>query len=56
MVYPGMEIEIGCNGGLHCKVKAIFEDRVEVECLNDFTLTEYKTINIPGAKMGQEEK
>lgn len=55
-VYPGMEIEIGNSGSLHCKVKAIFEDRVQVECLNDFELGEDQTIHIPGARKVQKEE
>lgn len=51
MVYPGLVFEIG-KDGLSCRVKAIFEDRVTVECLNDYQLQEKQEIQIKGAKMG----
>lgn len=54
VVYPGMELQIGNDGGLNCKVKAVFEDKVEVECLNDYVLGEDQTINVPGVKKACE--
>ena len=37
-VYPGQEILID-NGHLVCKIVAVYEHRVTVECLNDYVMT-----------------
>lgn len=40
IAYPGMELNFGNNGLGSCKVKVIYEDRLEVECLKDFEIME----------------
>lgn len=55
VVYPGLEFKMGNDDGLACKVKAVYEDRIEVECLNEYVLGENQAMNIPGAKRGREE-
>jgi len=45
---PGSTIYIA-DGNLTCIVKEVFEDKVTVECLNDYLLGEKKNMNLPGA-------
>ena len=48
-VFPGQLINID-HGHLTLKVVAVFENRVIVECLNDFEMTKSLTMTIPDAK------
>lgn len=51
---PGQLITIGGKSGLPCKVKAIYEDKVVVECLDDYELMENQVIDVPGFRQGLE--
>jgi len=52
-VYPGQQICFD-EGRLACKVVAVYEHRVTVECLNDYIMTSSIKMMIPKGKMDDQ--
>lgn len=47
IVHPGMILQIDGQTGLTCQVKVVHENKIVVECFNDYDLLENSVIKIP---------